>query len=299
LRKPFSTEEHDIPLGDKMADTLESIMRELQSRINTDNTTTTVTPEEIENIKENTVVVMPAGGKGTRIRAETHSEGINKVMIPIQGKESMIEKITRDYSNIGITRFVVLTGFLSEKVEEHLGDGSKWGVEIKYSRDPDSRKVGNAGAILHALNNASIDDTLTSIIHNPDDLIIGMERPYGEVFLEGHIRGIKNGCIGTFIVVPETPFQYSGLIITDGKVLDISKYPPITIPAHTGITIFNPEVYDYFRRLVSLEIESSFENVVCPEIAKEQRLFAINIPTENWIPVNDMKGIEQARNAMR
>ncbi|MHA2191711.1 MAG: nucleotidyltransferase family protein [Candidatus Thorarchaeota archaeon] len=295
MRKPFSTEEHDTPLGDKMTNTLESIMRELQSRVNTDNTTTTVTPEEIEKIKENSVVVMPAGGKGTRIRADTHSEGINKVMIPILGKESMIEKTIRDYSNMGISRFVVLTGFLSEKVEEHLGDGSKWGVEIKYSRDPDGRKVGNAGAILHALNSKIIDKRSTSVIHNPDDMIIGMQRPYGNVILEGHCKARKNGCIATLVVVPETPFQYSGMVINNGFVKDITKYPPITIPAHTGITVFDSKVYDYFRKLVSLDVESSFENVICPVLAKESKLFAINVPSENWVPVNDLKGIEKAR----
>jgi NDP-sugar pyrophosphorylase family protein len=242
---------------------------------------------------------MPAGGKGTRIRTETHSEGINKVMIKIDGKRSMIEKIVEDYVECDIDKFVVLTGFLAEKVEEHLGDGSRWGVEIRYSRDPDGRKVGNAGAILLALNNGAIDDSLTSIIHNPDDIIVGMNRPYAEVFLEGHLKGRKNGCIGTLVVVPETPFQYSGLIISRGKVQDISKYPTIAIPAHTGITIFDSEVYEYFRNLVSLEIESSFENIICPVIAEEKRLFAINVPSETWIPINNLKELEQARIALQ
>jgi NDP-sugar pyrophosphorylase family protein len=282
-----------------MPDTLESIMAELRNRINSEDTETTVHKEEIEELKSKTVVVMPAGGKGTRIRAETHSEGINKVMIKIDGKRSMIEKLIEDYANCGISKFIVLTGFLAQKVEEHLGDGSRWGVEIKYSQDPDGKKVGNAGAILHALNNGTIDDKLTSIVHNPDDMIVRMDRPYGDVFLEGHAKGRKKGCIGTFVVVPETPFQYSGLIINKGKVQDISKYPPIAVPAHTGITIFDPEIYDYFRRLVSLEVESSFENVVCPVIAREDRLYAINIPTETWIPVNDLKGIEEAASVLK
>ncbi len=275
-----------------MPDTLESIMAELRERINTEDTTTTVSKEEIEEQKAKTVVVMPAGGKGTRIRAETHSEEINKVMIKIDGKRSMIEKTVQDYVECGIDKFVVLTGFLAEKVEDHLGDGSRWGVTIRYSQDPDGRKVGNAGAILHALNNGTIDDKLTSIVHNPDDMIVGMDRPYGDIFLEGHAKGRKNGCIGTFVVVPETQFQYSGLIINNGKVRDITKYPQIAIPAHTGITMFDPEVYEYFRRLVSLDVESSFENVVCPTLSKENRLYAINILSDSWIPVNDLKGLE-------
>ncbi|TFG27728.1 hypothetical protein EU528_12370 [Candidatus Thorarchaeota archaeon] len=280
-----------------MPETLDSIMAELRARINSEDTKTTVSQDEIEEAKANTVVVMPAGGKGTRIRAETHSEGINKVMIPIDGKTSMIEKTVTDYAKCGINKFVILTGFLADKVEAHLGDGSRWGVEIRYSCDPDGRKVGNAGAILNALNNGTLDDTLTAIVHNPDDMIFGLDRPYGEMFLEGHLKGLKNGCIGTFVVVPETPFQYSGMIIERGKVLDITKYPPIAVPAHTGITVFAPEMYAYFRDLVSLEVESSFEKVICPVIAKEKKLFAINIPSESWIPVNDLKGLEQASEA--
>jgi hypothetical protein len=177
-----------------MHETLESIKAELRSRINTEDTTTKVSQGEIDTLKANTVVVMPAGGKGTRIRAETQSEGINKVMIAVDGETSMIEYAIRDYAHCGIDKFVVLTGFLAERVEEHLGDGSRWGVEIRYSEDPEGRKVGNAGAILHALNNGTLDDTLTAIVHNPDDMIVGLERPYGEVFLEGHLKGRKNGC---------------------------------------------------------------------------------------------------------
>ena len=281
-----------------MRETLESIMAEIRRRINTEDTTTKVAPEEVEAIKDEVVVIMPAGGKGTRIRAETQSEGINKVMIKIDGETSMIEKAICDYTRSGINKFVILTGFLAERVEEHLGDGSKWGAQIRYSRDPDGRKVGNGGAILNALNNGVLDDSLTFIVHNPDDMIIGMDRPYPDVFLEGHLKGRKNGCIGTFVVVPETPFQYSGMVIEKGKVLDITKYPPVTIPAHTGITVFDSAAYAYFRRLISLEVETSFEKVVCPVLAKEEKLFAVNIPSKTWFPVNDLKGIEDCKKAL-
>ncbi|MEM4735523.1 MAG: sugar phosphate nucleotidyltransferase [Candidatus Thorarchaeota archaeon] len=282
-----------------MPDSLESIMSEIRARINTEPPLIEVPPSEVSRLKSETVVVMPAGGRGTRIRSETHNEGINKVMISLGCGESMIEKAVREYSECGITRFVVLTGFLAERVESHLGDGSRWGVEIRYSRDPDGRMVGSAGAILNAINNGTLDDQMTAIVHNPDDVIVGLDRPYGEVFLEGHLRARRCGCIATFVVVPSTPYQYSGLVIERGIVRDITKYPLISVPAHTGITVLGPEVYDYFRRLVSLDREMSFENVVAPEVARDGRLFAINIPPECWIPVNDLKGYEKACDAIR
>lgn len=278
--------------------TLDSLMSDMRSKTNTEDAATKVSKTELDELKANTVVVLPAGGKGLRIRNETQNEDINKVMISADGKESMIERTVREYATCGIDNFVVLTGFLAKSVEQHLGDGSRWGVDIRYSEDPNGRKVGNAGAILNALNNGTLIDGMTAIVHNPDDMIIGMKRPYCEVFLEGQIRAKRRGCIATFVVVPEAPYQYSGMIVEKGIVRDIRKYPLIAVPAHTGITVFGPEIYDYFRRLVSLEVESSFENVVAPEVAKAGKLYAINIPSECWVPVNDLKGIEAARAAL-
>ena len=69
------------------------------------------------------------------------------------------------------------------------------------------QKVGNAGAILHALNNGTIDDSLTSIIHNPDDVIVGFPGSYPHSFLEGHLKAIKNGCYAAFVVVPSEWYE--------------------------------------------------------------------------------------------
>ncbi len=281
-----------------MTHTLADILEELRRRLKTDDVEPRIEPEAVEQIKRQTVVVMPAGGKGERIRSMTSEQCINKVMISVDGRESMIERAIREYSTFGVRRFVVLTGYLAEKVEQHLGDGSKWGVDIQYSRDPAGRKLGSAGAILNALDNGTLDDRMTAIVHNPDDMIIGMSRPYVDVFLEGHIRGVRRGCICTFIVVPETPYQYSGLLIERSLVRDVVKYPLIPIPTHTGITIFSPAVYDYFRRLVSREIESSFESVVAPCLVKEERVYSLVIPSNTWFPVNDLKGMEAARAAL-
>jgi hypothetical protein len=89
------------------------------------------------------------------------------------------------------------------------------------------------------------------------------------------------------------------MVIDKGFVRDIKKYPPIAIPAHTGITVFAPEVYPYFESLVSLEKESSFENVVCPVLSRENRLFGMNIASNAWIPVNDLKGLEMAASLLK
>ncbi len=52
-----------------------------------------------------------------------------------------------------------------------------------------------------------------------DFVIVGLEQFYGDVFLEGHFKGLKSGCVSTFVVVPEAPFQYSGMIIEKGEIM--------------------------------------------------------------------------------
>jgi len=106
-------------------------MAELRSRINTEGTKTKVSKKKIEEQKPKIVAVMPARGKSTRIHAETHSEDIHKVMIPVARKQNMIEKTVLDHADFGIDKFAVLKGFLAEMVEEHLGDGSRWVVEMQ------------------------------------------------------------------------------------------------------------------------------------------------------------------------
>ncbi len=278
-----------------MVDTLESILEELGQRVNSRDTGTKTTREEIEDIKSEIIVVMPAGGKGTRIRAETQSENINKVMIPINKTESMIERTIRVYRENGIKKFVILTGFLADVVEDHLGDGSQWGVSIKYSADPEGRKVGNAGAIRHAIDNGTIDDSLVSFIHNPDDVIVNTQRPFPELLIEGHLQARKASCIASMVVVPSTPYPYSGMLVQGSKIQSIRKYPLIPLPTHTGLSTFDPEIYEYFRRMVDLSVESSFENVICPTLAQEGKLYSIEFPSDCWIPVNDLKGLESAR----
>ena len=36
----------------------------------------------------------------------------------------------------GIKRFILLTGYLAEKIEEYFKDGSTWGWQIQYSQGP-------------------------------------------------------------------------------------------------------------------------------------------------------------------
>ena len=87
--------------------------------------------------------VIMAGGKGTRLRSVTQDE-IPKPMAPIAGKPILqwqIECLKRE----GVTDFLLITGYLGEKIEEYFSDGSSLGVRIDYYRE--TQPLGTAGAL--------------------------------------------------------------------------------------------------------------------------------------------------------
>ncbi len=78
-----------------------------------------------------TQAVILAGGLGTRMRPLTLETP--KPMILVAGKP-FLERLIGLLKDQGITKIVIATGYLAEKIEDHFGDGSRFGVEIVYSR---------------------------------------------------------------------------------------------------------------------------------------------------------------------
>lgn len=74
--------------------------------------------------------VILAGGKGTRLRPLTYK--IPKPMIPVNNRP-FLEYLIKMLKENGISKIVLLLGYLSEKIVEYFVDGSKFGINIKYS----------------------------------------------------------------------------------------------------------------------------------------------------------------------
>jgi MurNAc alpha-1-phosphate uridylyltransferase len=89
-----------------------------------------------------------AGGLATRLRPL--SETIPKSLILIQGKpflEYQLEFLKKG----GITDIVLCVGYLKEQIESYFGNGSRFGVNIRYSKE-EGQLLGTAGALKNAVN---------------------------------------------------------------------------------------------------------------------------------------------------
>jgi len=77
--------------------------------------------------------VILCGGLGTRLRP--HTDNMPKPMIQCNGKPFLWYLLQQLHEN-KIRRFVLLTGYLADKIEGYFGDGSEWGWHIDYSTGP-------------------------------------------------------------------------------------------------------------------------------------------------------------------
>lgn len=86
--------------------------------------------------------VLLAAGRGTRLGPLT--ERFPKPLLEVGGSP-ILHRIIAGLSETGITEIAVVTGHEAGQLEQATGDGSRWGVNIRYFRQ--SALDGTAGAV--------------------------------------------------------------------------------------------------------------------------------------------------------
>lgn len=88
--------------------------------------------------------VIVAGGRGQRLQPLTNH--IAKPMITIAGKP-ILEHLINLLKKHKITDLIVCVGYLSESITSYFGNGSQFGVKIKYLYEVPGKPLGTAGAV--------------------------------------------------------------------------------------------------------------------------------------------------------
>ncbi len=179
--------------------------------------------------------VLMAGGFGTRIQPLTNS--IPKPMLPIVDIP-MMEHIVNKLRHSGIEEIVILLYFKPEVIEEHFGDGSRWGVRITYAL-PDE-DYGTAGAVGYAREHL---DTTFMVVSG--DLVTDFDL---DRIIDYHRR--KASKLTITLTPVEDPLQF-GVVITDksGRIERFLEKPSwgevFSDTINTGIYLIEPEILAY------------------------------------------------------
>ena len=90
---------------------------------------------------------MLCGGRGERLRPLTDNQP--KPMVAVNDRPFLFY-LLHQLSSHEIKRFVLLTGYLGEMIQDYFGDGSQWGWQITYSQRP--TEFQTAARVFEVLN---------------------------------------------------------------------------------------------------------------------------------------------------
>ncbi len=198
-----------------------------------------------------TVGILLVGGRGTRLAPITSE--IPKPMLPVAGKPVTEHQIIAA-QRAGITTLVLATSYLSEVFIPYFGDGSKWGIDLRYAVEKEP--LGTGGAIANAaahLDKGASDEAV--VIFNGDVLsqhnLSAQIEFHKKVDADVTLHLIQVEDARAFGCVPTT---------AEGQVeAFLEKMEnPVTNWINAGCYVFNREVIDSIPRdtVVSVERET-------------------------------------------
>jgi bifunctional UDP-N-acetylglucosamine pyrophosphorylase/glucosamine-1-phosphate N-acetyltransferase len=184
--------------------------------------------------------VILAAGEGIRLQPLSLTRP--KVMLPIAGKP-LLQTIVESLKSSAIKDVCIVVGYLQERIREFFGDGSRFGVELRYIEQKKAR--GTADAVLTAEEYVNGDDFLMS---NGDVLI--RKEEYGKL-VEHHFNKKSDASIAVHPV--EDPSQFGiAELSEDGRVKKIIEKPSPSqtdsSSANCGIYVFSSKIFEAIRR---------------------------------------------------
>lgn len=195
--------------------------------------------------RSNRVVIM-AGGRGTRLRPMT--EKCPKPLVPVAGKP-MLEHIIERAKHDGFSDFVIAIHYLGHMIEDHFGDGSRYGVRITYLRE--SEPLGTAGA-LAMLSPRGVDPILVS----NGDVITDVR--YGDL-LDFHER---HSAVATMAVRShEWQHPYGVVRIKGVDIIGFEEKPIAKSHINAGVYVLSPEALDELPDGESCDMPTLFERL--------------------------------------
>jgi mannose-1-phosphate guanylyltransferase len=226
-----------------------------------------------------------AAGLGTRLRALGLE--VPKVMAPIGGKP-LLERHLDLFKRQGIREFIINLHYLPKTVTSYFGDGSKFGVKIAYSHEPEL--LGTAGAVKkmekELRDGAFIvfyGDNLVQVDFAP---LVAFHQAHGAVatvalfaspepWTGGVVKTDANGRVLRFVEKPD-PKQVStnlisaGIFVIEPPVLDVI---PAAQFCDFGKDVF-PKLLTEGRPVYAMKPKAYIQDVGTPErLAKAQRDF--------------------------
>ncbi len=181
------------------------------------------------SLPQTTTAMILAAGRGERLRPLTDTTP--KPLLPVGGRPLIVWHLEK-LATAGFRRVVINHAHLGGQIKQALGDGSRWGLEIRYSAEGAGRALETGGGICKAL--PLLDDQRFLVIN-------------GDVFTDldyGQLR-MPPGMLAHLVLVDNPPHNPQGDFALDasGRVWPEGE-PRLTF---SGIGLYRTALFEGCR----------------------------------------------------
>ena len=224
------------------------------------------------------------GGTGTRLRPLTFERP--KPSIPILNKPS-VGHLVEHLSKNGFNEIVITLGYMGEVVEKFLGDGSLWGVDIKYVYEKE--KMGTAGSVKNA--EQYLDGSPFLVVGGDHVLNLNLRELY-----DFHNRADSMVTISVLSI--DDPREFGIVDLDNDMVIHRFREKPgpgqiFSNLASTGIYALSPEILDFIPKQ-----KYDFAKDLFPKLLGEGRKITGWLARGQWTDVGSPKAYREAQKWM-
>lgn len=225
--------------------------------------------------RDNPVFLM-AGGFGTRLRPLTHN--CPKPLLKV-GDKPILELILERFVSSGFHKFFISTHYMPEMIREHFGDGSQWGVSIRYIHEDEPLGTGGAlGLLPH-------DEINSPLFMMNGDLLTTLNFENLLEFHEEH-QGAATMCVREY----EYCVPY-GVIQSDGhRIRSMVEKPVHHFFINAGIYLLSPELVKSVAAKTRVDMPTLLEEEIAA--GRDVNMFPVH---EYWLDIGRMEDFQRAQ----
>jgi NDP-sugar pyrophosphorylase family protein len=226
-------------------------------------------------------VAILAGGMATRLG--DLARDTPKALIDVAGRPFIAHQLDLLRAH-GLTDIVLCTGHLGARLEEVLGDGSRYGVCVRYSPDG-PRPLGTGGALRQAL--PLLGEAFLTM--------------YGDSYLECDYRAVERAFLASgrpaLLTVMRNDDQWdrSNVLCLDGRIVRYSKEHKTADMRHIdyGLAAMRAGVLRLYPEERTLDLARVYE-----DLAARDELAAYEV-SDRFYEIGTPSGLEETRQHLR
>ncbi|MFY9484642.1 MAG: sugar phosphate nucleotidyltransferase [Patescibacteria group bacterium] len=241
--------------------------------------------------------IVLAGGAGVKMRPLTLE--LPKAMIPVRGRP-ILEHTLDTLRRADIRNVTVLVGALGDKIRNHFGDGSAFGMKIEYVQE--GKRSGTAGGLRKAASKSSGEPSFRRASPDGGPLLLIYGDVLADIDLKDMIEYHKDcGAKATLAVTSVDKATDWGIVRLHGtRIVSFEEKPKNHVGqshlVNAGVAVIEPKLLDAMPNAGF----SMLERDVFPKLARAGQLagylfegqwFDIATPEiyeealKNWQPV--------------